>query len=83
MTVGDNRYSSRSYYHQNHMMCLSLYDILGLVLTSKRIEGVEYYMNEQNLRELIKRYEANLEMVNGKDHFELFKWQAIKHFHDK
>ena len=39
-------------------------------------------MNGHNLHELINRYEANLEMVNGKDHFELFKWQAIKHFHD-
>lgn len=33
-------------------------------------------MNTDNLHELIKRYEDNFDMLNGKEHNELFKWRA-------
>lgn len=39
-------------------------------------------MNLNNLHELINRYEENFNMVNGKDHDEIFKWRAIKRFQD-
>ncbi len=35
-------------------------------------------MNLENLNALINKYEASLEMLNGTDHYELFKWKAMK-----
>ena len=40
-------------------------------------------MNKDNLHELINRYEANLDMLNGKEHDELFKWKAMKTWRDE
>lgn len=39
-------------------------------------------MNFNNLHEIINRYEENFDMVNNKDHDEIFKWKAIKRFQD-
>lgn len=39
-------------------------------------------MNEQNLHELINRYEANFYMVNDDEHNEIFKWKTVKQFRD-
>ena len=39
-------------------------------------------MNAANLHELINRYEQNYHMVNSTEHNEIFKWRAVKHFHD-
>lgn len=35
-------------------------------------------MNIDNLHELINRYEENLDLIYGTEHYELFKWQAMK-----
>ena len=40
-------------------------------------------MNKDNLHELINRYEANFDMLNGKEHDELFKWKAMKTWRDE
>ena len=37
-------------------------------------------MNEINLRELVDRYESNYALFNDKEHDEVFKWRAVKHF---
>ena len=39
-------------------------------------------MNEQNLHELINRYEANFYLVNDDEHNEIFKWKTVKQFRD-
>jgi len=39
-------------------------------------------MNNQNLHELIERYEQNFEFVNNSEHDEIFKWRAVKLFRD-
>lgn len=39
-------------------------------------------MNNQNLHELIDRYEQNFEFVNNSEHDEIFKWRAVKLFRD-
>lgn len=39
-------------------------------------------MNNQNLHELIDRYEKNFEYVNNAEHDEIFKWRAVKLFRD-
>ena len=35
-------------------------------------------MNLNNLHELINKYESGLSWIYGTEHFELFKWQALK-----
>ena len=35
-------------------------------------------MNFDNLHELINRYEAKIDLLYGKEHYELFKWCAVK-----
>ncbi|MBR4236501.1 MAG: hypothetical protein IKR85_10660 [Clostridia bacterium] len=35
-------------------------------------------MNADYLHELINRYEASFDIINDTDHYELFKWQAMK-----
>lgn len=35
-------------------------------------------MNKDNLHELINRYEAKLDKLYGEEHYELFKWRAMK-----
>lgn len=35
-------------------------------------------MNSDNLHELINRYEAKMDLLYGEEHFELFKWCAVK-----
>lgn len=40
-------------------------------------------MNKDNLHELINRYEANIDMLYGEEHYELFKWQAMKTWRDE
>ncbi len=39
-------------------------------------------MNNENLHELINRYEQNYYLVNNSEHDEIFKWRAVKQFHD-
>lgn len=39
-------------------------------------------MNTENLHELIDRYEQNYHTVNSAEHNEIFKWKAVKKFHD-
>lgn len=39
-------------------------------------------MNENNLQELVNRYESNYALFNNKEHDEIFKWRAVRHFHD-
>ena len=40
-------------------------------------------MNKHNLHEFIKRYEENINLIYGDVHDELFKWQAMKVWHDE
>ena len=40
-------------------------------------------MNLDNLHELINRYENNLNLIYGSEHFELFKWRAMKVWQDE
>lgn len=40
-------------------------------------------MNKENLHELINRYEDNFDLINGKEHDELFKWKAMKVWRDE
>ena len=35
-------------------------------------------MNLSNLHAIIDRYENGLSWIYGKNHYELFKWQALK-----
>lgn len=37
-------------------------------------------MNQENLHILINRYEENYYMINNKEHYELFKWIAVRKF---
>ena len=39
-------------------------------------------MNYTNLHELINRYESNIDMLYGTEHYELFKWEAVKTWRD-
>ncbi len=39
-------------------------------------------MNKKNLHELIRRYEANFDMINDSEHDEIFKWKVVKCFRD-
>ena len=39
-------------------------------------------MNYDNLHELINRYESNIDMLYGSEHYELFKWEAVKIWRD-
>ena len=40
-------------------------------------------MNFDNLHELINRYEAKIDLLYGKEHYELFKWCAVKCWRDE
>lgn len=40
-------------------------------------------MNRENLNELIIQYEDNIDRLYGSDHYELFKWQAMKTWQDE
>ena len=40
-------------------------------------------MNPENLNKLIKQYEDNLDRLYGSEHYELFKWQAMKTWQDE
>ena len=40
-------------------------------------------LNTENLHELINRYEANIDTIYGMKHDELFKWRAMKVWHDE
>ncbi len=39
-------------------------------------------MNTTNLHTLIDRYEENYAMINGPEHYECFKWKAVRCFQD-
>ena len=39
-------------------------------------------MNLDNLHELINRYEQNIDILYGEEHDELFKWRAVKTWHE-
>lgn len=40
-------------------------------------------MNKDNLHELINRYESNIDKIYGTEHYELFKWCAVKCWRDE
>lgn len=40
-------------------------------------------MNYENLHELINRYEQNIDDLYGTEHYELFKWEAVKTWRDE
>ena len=40
-------------------------------------------MNYENLHELINRYEQNIDYLYGTEHYELFKWEAVKIWRDE
>ena len=37
-------------------------------------------MNKENLHEIISRYEAQYDVINNKEHEEIFKWKAVECF---
>lgn len=37
-------------------------------------------MNKENLHEIISRYEAQYDVINNKEHNEIFKWKAVECF---
>ncbi|MFI3226007.1 MAG: hypothetical protein R3Y09_01245 [Clostridia bacterium] len=37
-------------------------------------------MNKENLHKIIDRYLENIELVNNKEHEEIFKWEAVENF---
>ena len=39
-------------------------------------------MNSKSLREIIKRYEENIDFLNNEEHDEKFKWRAVRHFQE-
>lgn len=39
-------------------------------------------MNQENLQKLIQRYTEAYDTVNNSDNDEIFKWAAVRHFHD-
>lgn len=39
-------------------------------------------MNRENFEDLLSIYEKKQDFLNGGDHYELFKWVAVKHFQD-
>ena len=40
-------------------------------------------MNSDNLHELIRRYEDNIDKIYNAEHDELFKWKAMKTWRDE
>lgn len=40
-------------------------------------------MNLDNLHELINRYEEDIDNIYGEEHYELFKWEAMKVWRDE
>ena len=42
------------------------------------MRGKEYdHMNYDNLHELVSRYEEKTDILDGTDHYELFKWKHL------